>query len=545
MSTTPHDAPDRRIRRSVAISRRRTGAIGPSALAPVAPARTRLVGWLTSLPACAALMFVIALALRLIAITRSYDLFIDETSYARVAMNVAHGAGVTLYGRAFDIHPPSAFMIFGGVLWILGAHGGLEQAIFELRHVTAAFGALIPVALFVLLDRVTRRPIAFTAALVAAADPFAITFDSRVMLEAPAQAGVAGMCALIAVATCLGPGRARGWCVALAGVAGTMAITSKETFGMVVIAILAVLAITEWVLPRRHALTVLGITLAGYLIIVLSVATSTGLGAWWTAKYDDALRLVGVRQETGFNSPTVHVSLTSRIVAHLTDYGTTYVLLGLGALAAVGLVVRLRPWRTDADRTPRDRVTILIAVWAGVAAAYLVYATLFGSIEEQMYYILLAPAIAAATTWLSGRPAHRGTTWRSPLVACIVAVLAVNGVIWFQVHTRSDNEYQQMLAWESAHVPPDSVVAVTDYTSQFLIRHGVIGQWSTLPAIVAHHVQYVLVATTLTHQGYGLASEEFLATLNRRGRLMFRADGPSEGSLRLYEVSALTGAPTP
>src|ERR1700691_3300492 len=57
----------------------------------------------------------VAMALRLYEIRRSYDIFIDEVSYTRVALNLAHGSGLTLYGKPFDLHPPTAFSLFAGV----------------------------------------------------------------------------------------------------------------------------------------------------------------------------------------------------------------------------------------------------------------------------------------------------------------------------------------------------------------------------------------------------------------------------------------------
>ncbi len=102
-----------------------------------------------------------------------------------------------------------------------------------------------------------------------------------------------------------------------------------------------------------------------------------------------------------------------------------------------------------------------------------------------------------------------------------------------------------MLAWEAANVPAGSVIAVDDYTAQFLISNAVLGQWDTIPELIAHHVQYVLLSTSLVKQGYGLGTEKYMDTLDKRGRIAFEANGPSEGSLRLYDVTAITGAPKP
>jgi Dolichyl-phosphate-mannose-protein mannosyltransferase len=525
----------------------------PAAPESFSPRRSRLretaARTFTSLLAGAVLLFGLALALRLFELRRSYDVFIDEVTYTRLGMNVAHGAGVTLYGQPFNLHPPTVFALFAGVISAFGLHGSVEQTLFQLRTVTAVCGAVVPVAVFLLLNRAVSRRVALAAGLVLALDPFAIFYDSRVMLEAPAQMGVAAFFAFVALAICTTSSRRRTWLIWAAGVSGAFAVTSKETFGMVVVVTLATLTVTGWVLERRHTLKILGVTAAGYCLAVLGDSMSGGIGTWWTAKYDDVLRLIGVHQETGFNAPTTHVTLLSRVFANASQYATTYAILALGALAAVGLILRLRPWRNGNLLSGPDRVLTLLSIWTLAAAGYLAYATLFGSIEEQMYYILLAPAVASLAAWLAiagGRGSdRRQRVWRRVAVALLALTVIVDSVVWVSVHTRPDNEYQTMLAWEAAHVPAGSVIAVDDYTGQFLIQNAVLGQWDTIAELIAHHVQYVLLSTSLVKQGYGLGSPAFMDTLDEHARIAFEVNGPSEGSLRLYDVTAITGAPQP
>ena len=54
------------------------------------------------------------------------------------------------------------------------------------------------------------------------------------------------------------------------------------------------------------------------------------------------------------------------------------------------------------------------AVWTLSAAGYLGYATLFGTIEEQMYYILLLPCVISVCVWTDGRVAERKRAVGSP-----------------------------------------------------------------------------------------------------------------------------------
>ncbi len=88
------------------------------------------------------------------------------------------------------------------------------------------------------------------------------------------------------------------------------------------------------------------------------------------------LRLVGASQNSGFNSPQTHVSILSRMVADMSEFGVTYLVLAAGAFCALGLVWRLEPWypkRLVGD--PKRRASVMGAMWTLSAAAYLGYAT--------------------------------------------------------------------------------------------------------------------------------------------------------------------------
>ena len=151
-------------------------------------------------------------------------------------------------------------------------------------------------------------------------------------------------------------------------------------------------------------------------------------------------------------------------------------------------------------------MTVLCALWTVSAAAYLVYATLFGTIEEQMYYILLLPAAISLCLWFDRlRPGLRSRRGGSGGMALVCLALLFDSVVWVNVHSRQDDEYRRLLAWEAVHVPPTAVVSATEDLSQFLLTRGIIGQWNTIPELKAHHVDYVIVNLSLVQQGYGLA----------------------------------------
>ena len=470
---------------------------------------------------------VIAVLARLISLRTANDLFIDEITYTNIAINIAHGHGVTLYGQPFELHPPAGFGLFALVILVFGLHGGTESVIFSLRTVDVVLGSATCVVTYLLVERASNRWVAAIAALLMAIDPLVITYDSRVMLEAPAQlATVTAMLLLVvAIRTPVTSASRWRWLLA-AGMAAAVVFCTKETFGLVLGLALVLLVLTGWCVNRREAVFVLGVALIGYAGSVVTMGLSYGFGVWWRDQIGGASRLVGTSQITGFNSPHVHVSIVSRFLADLPTFAMSYLILGFGIVAALGLLVRLKPWKASpAPRETSALVTALVAIWTVSATAYLVYATLIGTIEEQMYYILLLPSAISLCLWFAGRPEPRSRQWQRIGVALVTLALLFEAVVWVTVHSHQDDEYRQMLAWEAVHVPPTAVVSATEDLSQFLLSRGIIGQWNTIPELKSHHVDFVVFNLSLVDQGYGLADPSFERTVQREGRLVFEANG--------------------
>jgi len=495
---------------------------------------------------------VLAVLARLIALRTANDLFIDEITYTNIALNIAHGKGVVLYGQPFALHPPAVFGLFASVILAFRLHGSTESMIFSLRYVDVVIGAATCVLTYLLVGRAANRRVAVIAALIIAIDPLVITYDSRVMLEAPTQLAVVSAFLLLAIAVGKPVGASSRWrWLCAAGMASAVVFCMKETFGLVIGLALVALMLTGWVVRRREAAIVLGIGLVGYGICVVTMGLSYGFGVWWRNQFAGASRLVGRTQLTGFNSPKVHVSIVSRFFADLPTFAVSYLILGFGMLAALGLLVRLKPWKPHSTtRAVEQPVLVLVAIWTLSSAAYLAYATLLGTIEEQMYYILLLPSAISLCLWFGWRPSPRcrhssdprSHQWKKAGVVLATLGLLFDAVGWVGVHSRQDDEYRQTLAWEAVHVPPTAVVSATEDLSQFLLPRGIIGQWNTISELKAHHVDYVIVNMSLVDQGYGLADSSFVRTLQQRGKLAFEANGVTDNSLRIYDVRSITGA---
>jgi hypothetical protein len=487
--------------------------------------------------------FVAAAVLRLIAITKAYDIFIDEVSYTQIASNITHGKGLFLNGSPFMLHPPLAFDFFSLAMRVFQMHGTTDAVLFQLRPVVACVGAATCAVAYLLVRQASDRPLpAILTATIIAVDPFVIRFDSRVMLEAPAQLAATATFALLAWSLHPPSRRARRIILGAAGIAGAVTMATKETFGLVLLLSLVAMIASGWIIERRAIARVTAIAVAGYGLIVATIGLPGGWREWVSTKTYGLSRLIGTRQDTGFNAASTHVSLVSRLVADMSQFAATYVLLLCGGFAVLALLWHSRPWRFSWDDAgPRERTELIIVLWGFAASAYLGYAIVFGSIEEQMFYILAVPLFASMFLWAARALPLAKRQWRVTLVMLLTLALVFDAGVWFVVHRNPDDEYRRFLRWERTEVPAGSVVAVTEYTAQFLLHGVVIGQWSTLDAIRAHRVDYVVMVTSLTTQGYGLATPEFQSQLEHGGRLVFQAKGRAEGSFRVYDVRQLTG----
>ncbi|MEP6797752.1 MAG: glycosyltransferase family 39 protein [Lapillicoccus sp.] len=486
----------------------------------------------------AGLVALVELSLCLVRLRDAYDIFIDEVTYTRIASSLAQGDGLTLDGQPFNLHPPAVLALLGAATKVFGLNGDLESQLLALRPMSAVFGALACAGTYLIVERAAGKRYALAAAALLGLSPFVVLYNSEVMLEAPTQAATVALFGFLAAATWASSPTRRQWCIGLAGLFGGITVCSKETFGLVVVVVLLVLLATGWVLPRRPIAAVLAMTATGYAIYVVAVGVAMGFSSWWQAKYGGALRLIGADQQTGFNAATTHVSFLSRVVANATTNGATYALLALGSLATLGLVWRFRPWRPAwrSEATPRERVGLLVALWGLAASAYLAYAIAFGTLEAQMFYIMIFPAAAAVCVWVSGRLPSWGRLGQRACVAILLVALVAQGGAWVAVHTRPAGAYQQFLAWEPTHLPHGSVISVTEDTAQFLVQGAVLGDWHTLADLKAHKVDYVLLSTVLVDQGYGTATKSFQAVLDTHATLLFESTRQGGGSLRLYCV---------
>ncbi|MEV0253967.1 hypothetical protein AB0H82_06760 [Streptomyces sp. NPDC050732] len=511
------------------------------------PARSRRA-------AALGLLFTLALGARLVALDTSYDVFVDELYYTGIARNLAAGHGLTSQGEPFALHPPALFAVLAAVLRCAGGHDDPLPTVLALRAVIAVTGALLVVGVTALLHRTVRRAaVAWAAGLLLTVDPFLNRFDSRVMLETQATAAAAAGMLVLAHTPATPRGRCAG--AVAGGLLFAVSVTTKDWYVLITVAPVLALATLSTGVARRTLLTAAAVAVTGYATYVGAICATGGWPAWQAQKLDGLHRVVGLKQTTGFHRPEATTGFTDRLLANAGQLGVSYVLILLGAAATCRLLWQLgrRPW-LFAGLPGRS----LIAVWGAFALPALLYAVVWGTCEEQMFYPALVTGAAALAVTADALPT-RGGGLRATNAGCrrtaalavlpalaLAAGLTVDTVTWAQVHNRQDDAYRRLIAWTARHLPPDARVAVTEETPTLLLPRTVKAKWSGPEDLAGHRVDHLLVSDTqVAAQGSAAIAPGLLAAVERRARLAHRELGPSNRALKLYDLRGMTASPTP
>ncbi|GAA1973344.1 phospholipid carrier-dependent glycosyltransferase [Kitasatospora viridis] len=483
----------------------------------------------------AAVAFLVTAGLRLIRIGSSGDLFIDELIYRQVGHSAAQGGFPQSGGAPFFLHPPAFFYLEAGWEKLFGYSSDTVTAVYGMRPLNALFAAGTAALIVVLVMRVTRSPLAASVgAALFALDPYAIRQNDRVMLETSLMFWVlAGLLVLLPLIDLPNPRRARGRAVC-AGLLFGVALLTKDEAVLLTLLPLA-LAVLLRLAPRRRLLLLTGaVAIAPYACYVALIAVTGHFGQFWTAKTSGISRLAGLTQSTGFNAQGAP-SLTGRLAAEATTYGSSYLLLAAGPVALLLLLHR------------GSRVHRMLSVFYGCSALALGYALAIGTLEEQALYLLLVPTTLLVAVAL---PVLRGDAASHPLrrVArvCGAGLLAValtgSAAAYTYNRVTPDDGYARLLTYLEANVPAGSPISAPDggatagVTSWALQGRYPVGDWLTLQQRQQAGAQYLVVPWQVIDQGYGAAAPADVHALAAQGTLLFSFHGRTYGQLALYRI---------
>ncbi len=471
------------------------------------------------------IIFVVAVFVRAVGLSRGFELWVDEMRYADLGRSVSLGQLPNLADGPFFLHPPGFFLLEAAVIDIFRLSSEGMELVYQLRWVNVVLGSLSAALTFLLVLKLTRAKVAFVAAVVVVFEPFVLRNNSHVMLE---TLGVTAMLAGLLIIVDREPRRS--WVrLGLGGLLLGCAVVTKDVFAVGVFLPIVLALAWRATLTRREALVVLAGAVVPYCVYLFVLVADGTASQWWGAKLGGILRMVGVAQSTGFNAPGAP-SLVDRLLAQLSQYGTSYVLLALTPLAGAIACFSHR----------RDRRLVGLAALS--MGAFSVYAALFGTFEENYGYAVLIVGIPAMAVCVAELLERRPASLRPITAVSAVAVLAV-AALGIRVELTTDDGFLQVQEWMSANLPADARVGITNDTGRVAFTHDPrFGVWPSASLLAQHDADYVLTQSLPTSQGYGYTTPAMLDWLAGHAIPVISVSGPTNGTTVLWAVPGSPGS---
>ena len=510
------------------------GGVTPPGPVNIAERASSASGWWQALTLLA--VFTVTFVLRDYRLGPTFDIHVDELTYLNISQTVLDRLQVRLYGEPFYLHPPAYFFLEALLLKILHPVGDVIQQIYAARFLNVILGALSSLLIYQIGRRLAGWKAGLTAALLFALDPFSIRTNSQTLLETSAVFwALLGWWPLFQAAA---RGHFRKRDIVWSGMSFGLALLTKDMLVFLTMLPLGVCFLSRWAVPRRVAgwtLLTAVLTYLPYPVIVFLVGDGRLLAE---AKLSGLARFLGATKTTGFKRAG-GPSLIQALASNLQTFGTTYLLVAMGAVA----VVMLWRWRSG---QPLQR---LLALLVTCAYALLAFAVLIGTLEEQFFYYLTVPAMLAVSVAFWNWRADRGSAGRRgvSVAGVMVAVMFCGWTLftWAALHLSPSNGYQVLRAYLTRHVPPNSRIATLTEESVFLTGGYITGVWKDSDALRGSQVQYVILSTQQVARGYGYATPALKTWLDAHAQLLTSVPSRSYGALNLYKLptSQLGGLP--
>lgn len=517
------------------------------------------------------LLFLLAFGAAAWNLAQAPDLFIDEILYTRVGTRLAaEGALVWDSGRPLVVHPPLFFLVEAAYLQLTGdpaaqlyAVGDIFAAVAHTRYLNAIFAGLTASILYWLGQRLHSRKLGLLLAVVFLLDPFSVRTNRRAMLET--LAGLLSLSGLGVLLTALPrpvdrstllPGRvfsvAEGPNLRRAVVAGILlgaALLTKELAFTAPLTV-GLFGLWQWQ-RRRQTADAVQVALPYFLVVVISALAALLVPLWailaghWERYVDVKLlslqRLLGLVHLSGWNRSGI--SLTDMILQRFLDYGSSYLLLGLGGLALLFLLLVAR----------HDSRARLLATWGLVQYPFYGFVALFGSGNVQFFYFLVLPAIVLLGYALATLPQTARQTQlarRLPLgvrnrlfalaaLALLLMLLPYNASHWvLSYHLGRDDGYRQLSRYVEKNVPADAPINASGDASKFeyFLPDRAIAEAATPQEAQSQEVHYFVLAPKDIQFRYGRVTPQLAAWITANGQRLFAFTGDSFGLITLYYV---------
>jgi hypothetical protein len=538
------------------------------------------------------LAVLVAFGLRAFRLNISWEIYVDELDYLQISQGVLQTGWVIGKDGPFYLHPPLFFFLEAAYMKLFGIGGDLIQQLHGVRYLGAALAGCSAGALLWVGRSLAGWSAGIAAAAIFTLDPFSIRLNSLNILENPSMLWVLlGYGVLFSALVQEDRRSVAWWRVVTAGVMFGLALLNKEVSAFITLLPLGTCFVFGWALPRARS------ALAGVTALAVYApywAVVYAIGDWplfVEKKLDGVMRLMGAFQTTGFNQQG-GPSFLGALVSRLDEYATTYTLLATGALAVCVLLL------TDLGKAPDRRLLLSLTASAYALFAYI---TIFGTLEDHFFYYLIIPAILATTVTAAlllqkarARNARKSSadaflgafsgpftrsftngvfakvftrafadafqgvvrsmfaTRRRRLSLKFAAALPVaalafwSSYVWTVAHTVPDNGYHRVTSYVE-RLPESETVAITSQTGEILFEeHAGDGAYSSVEALRATNVDYVVMDQELVAEGWKEPPPELYRWVKNHGQLVYSfVSISSSGVLGVWSLQEGAGDATP
>ncbi|MEX5297367.1 glycosyltransferase family 39 protein [Kocuria sp. CPCC 205292] len=470
------------------------------------------------------LVFALAFVLRAVNVDTSYELHVDEFTYARLGASVATGELPNLSGTNFFLHPPAFFILVALFEFFLDAGSNSETAVFNLRWINVALGAATASALMLIGRQMGSTTVGILAAAIFSLDPFIVRQNSRVFLDTATIAWVAITWLMASRLYSRGQYRPASWFGI--GLVGGLAILTKDMAAFLIILPPALLILFARQIRMQTLLAAGAGAVLPYLVWILVVISTGNWSVFWLSKSSGLARLFGAEQSTGYNVGAGTPSAVDAFVEQGLYYGPSYIIMAAGSSFGIWLL-----WRG-----PSLPLRFVGAVNSS-AVVMISYAMVFGTFEEQFLYFLIVPAIMACVLGASVlRMVKFSAAIRTGLVFLFGMIIVWSTAVWTTLHLlERDSAWAPMLSYVRANLAPSDAVVVTSL-DKFALTEFDRGDWYTAEALRERDVQYAILPSNLIEQRYTEITPDQADFIESHGEVIYTTQSRTLGELVLIKL---------